>query len=325
MTQEPLEKIVKQYDRECTSIERLTDGIVNDTWKVKTHSDAIIVQRLGAFSNEQVAEDYAVVQEHVGSRVPIATQLKTKDGMNYVRDNTGVWRAFAYVEHDNAQYDPFAFDKDTRIFKAAYVLGQLHRVFAEFDYEPGHANDWLHNQEAIVKKLTQAYNSSISKWVRVRKEFEFICEELSSNSIPAEPTQLIHGDPKLQNFLFRDGEVVAIIDFETIMRGNVLVDIGDGLRSMCKLDNTFNPARYQSFMLGYRTACDRKFPLGHDTAVRSITMQLAARFLLDYFLEEYFQWDKEKYSQAADAHLDKCKQIISYYQTLDFKDPHCLY
>ena len=46
--------------------------------------------------------------------------------------------------------------------------------------------------------------------------------------------QPIHGDPKVDNFLFGDqGEVLGLLDLDTVAMGLVHYDLGDCLRSCC--------------------------------------------------------------------------------------------
>jgi len=60
------------------------------------------------------------------------------------------------------------------------------------------------------------------------------------------PERVIHADPKVSNFVFNaKGNVVAMIDFDTIQKLSPLYDIGDALRSVCgggedKVGNSFN-------------------------------------------------------------------------------------
>ena len=49
--------------------------------------------------------------------------------------------------------------------------------------------------------------------------------------------KIIHGDPKLSNFLFdkNSKNVVSLIDLDTISTGSFLIDLADCIRSLCNL------------------------------------------------------------------------------------------
>jgi len=54
------------------------------------------------------------------------------------------------------------------------------------------------------------------------------------------PLRVIHGDPKLNNFLFakQNRRIISLIDLDTVKPGLVHYDIGDCLRSCCHNEET---------------------------------------------------------------------------------------
>jgi len=104
------------------------------------------------------------------------------------------------------------------------------------------------------------------------------------------PLRVIHGDPKLNNFLFakHSGRVVSLIDLDTVKPGLVHYDIGDCLRSCCHVEgsDTFDPAICAAILKGYLAEAGKFFSVyDYDylyDAIRLIPFELGLRFYTDY-------------------------------------------
>ena len=84
------------------------------------------------------------------------------------------------------------------------------------------------NLEANVNKRVQKLISSLSNQiVYVKYLLDFLKNKSIDNSI-------IHGDPKLSNFLFdiQYKYVVSLIDLDTVSSGYLLTDLADCIRSI---------------------------------------------------------------------------------------------
>ena len=111
------------------------------------------------------------------------------------------------------------------------------------------------------------------------------------------PERVIHGDPKLDNFLFdRSGrQALALIDLDTVQPGLVHYDIGDCLRSCCNRRGetadgdagpSFDLALCRDLLGAYgEQVGDLLLPaeveLLYD-AIRLIPFELGLRFLTDH-------------------------------------------
>lgn len=106
----------------------------------------------------------------------------------------------------------------------------------------------------------------------------------------------IHGDPKLENFLFstRSGRVKALVDLDTVMPHTWLADWGDMVRSMVNIAGErekdlskvyVDTAIYQAAAQGYLTlapnltSAEIRFM---PNAVEIMALELGVRFLADY-------------------------------------------
>ncbi|HEV2474571.1 MAG TPA: phosphotransferase, partial [Chthonomonadales bacterium] len=117
-------------------------------------------------------------------------------------------------------------------------------------------------------------------------------------------TLAIHGDTKLDNFLFcnRTGRVKALIDLDTIMPHTWLADWGDMVRSLAnvagereqnlekvQVDQAIFLALAKGFLAVARKITQAERELMVD-AVRIIALELGVRFLADYLRgDSYFR------------------------------------
>jgi hypothetical protein len=117
-------------------------------------------------------------------------------------------------------------------------------------------------------------------------------------------TVAIHGDTKLDNFLFsaRTGRVMALVDLDTIMPHTWLVDWGDMARSLVNVAGEKEPdlSKVQADMEIYRALARGFLSTARAVtpaevarmadAVEIIALELGIRFLADYLRgDSYFQ------------------------------------
>jgi len=115
---------------------------------------------------------------------------------------------------------------------------------------------------------------------------------------------LIHGDTKIENFLFctRGNGVKSLVDLDTIMPFTWLADWGDMIRSLVnvagemerdlekvQVDTAVYEAVARGFLTAAREVTDQEVSL-MVSAVQAITLELGLRFLTDYLRgDTYFQ------------------------------------
>ncbi len=118
----------------------------------------------------------------------------------------------------------------------------------------------------------------------------------------------IHGDTKIENFLFdaMTGDVVALVDLDTVMPHTWLADWGDMVRSLAnvagekeryldrvQVDRDVYAAVLEGFLSTASTATSEEI-LMMPKAVQVIALELGVRFLADYLRgDTYFQLGPE--------------------------------
>ncbi len=290
----------------------MNDGIVNSSHIVKTQKGTFVFQRLSEIFDERTIQDYQDVQSYLrtsGLHVPVL--LQSIYGKPFYR-NSNLWRVFEYIPNDG-------FPKPTpdTTFELGRTLGKFHRIMNASNFKPRFSLDGFHDTKRKISELEVAYNDKKykEKHEKLEGEYQFIASRIENHYLPENLEKtIIHGDPNFENFLIKDGKIISILDLDTLMEASPLIDLGDALRAWCKVDNTFNPQLYHSAVEGYNS----ENPLPYDKSlikksVGLITLELAARFLTDFFHESYFAWDPSKYESSSDHNLDRTRSCLQYY------------
>ena len=241
---------------------------------------------------------------------------QTKDDSPCYRDqNSHYWRAMGFIERTR-NYDTVTNQRQAH--EAGVALARFHLLMGDLpihqlkDTLPGfhvtpqylqHFDNVWGNLQAS-KSHTRHEMIMVDDCLRVINEHRTLAGVLEYADPPL-PLQVIHGDPKLNNFLFdqQTDTVVSLIDLDTVKPGLLHYDLGDCLRSTCNLSGEF-PANIESVVFdrkiceallqGYiHTAANRlrrqDLELVYD-CIRLLPFELGLRFFTDHLLNDrYFK------------------------------------
>ena len=221
------------------SVKRIESGLINSTFIVNSSNNSYILQAINTniFPNyEKGLENILTVGNWIKKKnYPYSFPLPIKS--EYLKVENKVWRLMPYVKN-SISYNRVS--TLNQVKSAANCLGEFYHYLSDFNAEnllitlPN-----FHNGEFIIKKFEEALTSGDSKRLLFAKPIiNEILSELPilkkwDNVCNSLPTRVVHYDTKINNFLFdkKTDEVLAIIDFDTLMPGCVLSDIGDMIRT----------------------------------------------------------------------------------------------
>jgi Ser/Thr protein kinase RdoA (MazF antagonist) len=304
-------------------IEPIASGIINNTYRVHTENEVYILQRLGSIFTAKTALDSMHVAQHLEAQgLPTPIYRTTASGTPYVIDEEDrVWRVMTAV--DGETYDVMPDVSYAR--EAGRVLASFHHAMKDFDPKKLSSPLRLHQTPQIIaafhERLPQILTHATSEAERER--YHSIVPLLEAHSIdPTLDETIVHGDPKISNIMFKNSKAICMIDLDTCMRHSSLVDIGDALRSWCRLseeDNTesyFSLDAFREAMRGYLT--ERPLPAALYPAIcRSgimITLELAARFANDIVDDSYFGWNYTKFTSRREHNRVRVETMVAYAQ-----------
>lgn len=337
------------------SVKALGEGFINDTFIVTTSfGTRYILQRKNRkiFTNVPSMMDNIVrVTNHLKNKIIAAggdalrealTVTPTQDGKLYYKDDTGEYWAMCLFIENTVAYQKA--DTEALAAQGGRGIGKFQAMLSDFkeplaDILPGFHNmrfrfkQWDEIVAADPVGRAAAVKTEI-EWVNSRRDkIMALWSKVESGEIP---TRVTHNDTKINNILFdASGDVLCVIDLDTVLSATVLNDYGDAMRSYTNtgaeddenLDNiSMSIDIFRGFTTGYLSqAAKFLVPAELENLAFSaayITFEQVLRFLMDYIDgDNYYKIKSEDHNlirtraqykllQSMEAQMELMQQIV---------------
>lgn len=305
------------FEGEIQEVAPLGEGLINDTYLVKTTSDHpnYILQRKNKniFKNvPAMMENIHKVTTHLKKKLSqqpdgdptrhTITLIPTKNQQLYHIDPQGeYWAACLCIENTHTYHTA---NTPQLAYQGGYGIGKFQAMLADMndtltDILPGFHNMKFRFQQwdETISKDPLKRKSSLSKeiqWIENRRdEMISLWDKYESGQIP---TRITHNDTKISNMLFTpEGKVLCVIDLDTVLSSMCLNDYGDAIRSYANagleddpnLNNVYlHMEIFENYTKGYLDGA-REFltPIEIENlafSAKYITFEQTLRFLMDY-------------------------------------------
>ena len=325
-------EVLDAYDiGKVVSVKAVKDGLVHKTYDVKTDEGRFIIQNVHqVLATKGVAADFLAVTRYLhekGFPTPEAVLSRSEEVL--VHNNGNKWRMQTKLSGQTIH----VLKDRSMAYEAGQIYARFHNTLNGMSYK-FKAKKLLHETRKIYNKFLGEIRrpKHTSLLAGVEKEIDFIKSELPKYFLPDDlPLRVIHGDPKISNVLFdKNGKAKAIIDLDTCNRRPLLVELGDAFRSWCgnaedDPKNKFCLRMFKSSWGGYKegigdlmTKREKEYL---PQSIGTITLELACRFLTDYFTDNYFGWDPNKYESRRAHNWARCRGQIKEFQSFEEKLP----
>ncbi len=315
------------------NISQKNSGLINKTYIVEHLYNGIkskfVLQSLSNIfqCHEIVNTNHKLITDHIIKKinnsslkfdyykwkVPSLIKCETNN-LFWFHFESGYWRAMLYIE------DAVSLEKliDKKMaYQAGVGLSKFHFLCSDFDCKKlGNSIKNFHDTRYYLQKYNMTldqYNSNKLDY-QVSKRVDNLIKILSNHIILIDSIlrsfstkitdkNIIHGDPKLSNFLFdiKNYSVVSLIDLDTVNSGNLLSDLADCIRSVCNLagenplhkdDVYFDIDSCMYFLQGYLSINKNKnYSFRYlPEFIYLIIFELTIRFLTDFLQSnKYFK------------------------------------
>lgn len=291
-------------------VERLTSGHINQTYLIQNAGQQFILQKVNTdvFKNlKAVTNNIVEVSKHLNKK---SYPHKIMEPLIFRNDKfiwKNQWRLFTYFK-DTKTYEKV--NSPQQAFEAAQFLKEFHVYLKDIDLDkiissiPGFLNFNLrlkHFETSLISCSSERLKKA-EKEIKQVKKYKYLLEKWSLR-LPDFPENIIHGDPKISNFLFAQNDsnkIIALIDWDTLMKGPRLYDFGDMVRSYTNLraeddpivGNNFSNENYTALKNGFL----HQFPgelsdlekSSMDLAGKTVIYIQAVRFLTDYLNDDLY-------------------------------------
>lgn len=317
-----LSKIINKFGIfDIRKISSLNIGLINRTFLISTASEKFILQKLHLQYRREDVEYTASVSGHLlSNKIRAPDFLKSADGWHTV-ELQGLWRLYKFIP--GRVFSKIAHPKIA--YEAGKFLGLIHKNLLNFHSDAKIHHTSAHNPQKFFKRFI-----SVAKEINF-KSLVVPIFDLPKFYLKAGKVVLVHGDPKINNFIFsQKGTVVACIDLDNAAFDNILFELGDAFRSWCSsgdedsTDVHFDLKKFEAGLEGYLQKAGSILNNGDlnliPQAIKLITLELACRFAIDYEENNYFGWDKNKYSSRKEHNLARLKGQLSLYNDIVSKE-----
>lgn len=309
-------EISKQFALCCDPVEvkPLGEGFINDTYIISTNGDSYLLQRKNKniFTNvPAMMDNILAVCNHIKAKVvakggdpmrEAMTIIPTVDGKLFYQDAEGEYWAVCLFIKDNLTYQSACTPE--LAFQGGKGIGMFQAMVSDLttpltDILPGFHNIRYRFQQwdAVLAKDPVGRKAGLAKeigWIESRRDEMLRFWELVENGTI--PTRVTHNDTKINNILFdKNGEVLCVIDLDTVLNSTCLNDFGDAIRSYTNtgleddenLDNvSMSMEIFEAYTRGYlsETKCFLT-PAELEYlafSAKYITFEQVLRFLMDY-------------------------------------------
>lgn len=306
------------------------NGLINDTYRVLTDvGPGYVLQRI----NHSIFKDVELLQHnidcvtaHIRGKLVAAGEpdvrrkvlrfmpLKSED-RTWWHDGTSYWRVSEFIEDSvtvetvNPEYS----------YVAGKAFGRFQSQLSDIPETLGETIPDFHNMELRARQLEEAMaadaagRASLAEsqaiYSEIRTHLEEMCKAERLHREGLLPKRICHCDTKVNNMLFdKNGQVLCVIDLDTVMPSFIFSDYGDFLRTAAnkvaedcpEIDKVeFDMEIFEAFTKGYlESASSFLTPIEKENlpyAAALFPFMQAVRFFADYINgDTYF---KTKYPE----------------------------
>ncbi|MCX8489565.1 MAG: aminoglycoside phosphotransferase family protein [Cyclobacteriaceae bacterium] len=312
-----MNSILQQYGSQFpdASLEVISGGLINQTWKVTANGKNFILQRINdtVFKEpRKIAANVRLLADHrkvIGSDYFLVSAIKTESGEELAYEKgKGYYRLAPFV--DNSKTIQVVETPD-QAYEAALQFGKFSSTFSDFNAKRLHVtipnfHDLAYRYKQFENAL-QTGNSQriracfdeitqIRRYVHLVDEYDRICMN------PAFKMRVTHHDTKISNVLFDlKNKGICVIDLDTVMPGYFFSDVGDMMRTYLSPANEeeqdfskieVRPVFYRAIVQGYSDGM--KDDLSSEErnsfflAGQFLIYMQSLRFLTDYFNNDVY-------------------------------------
>ena len=309
----------------------MSGGLLHQSFHVQTGDVEYVLQRVSDVFAPEIHQNIQAVSRHLMARgVPAAMLIATRQGeLSALLGALGRWRLMEHL--GGASFEKLAGLEQAR--SAGALVGRFHAALLDFErplFPMGISyRDTPHYLAALREALARHRGHRLHPEMTRLAERIFAAFE-ALGPPPAVRERVIHGDLKLSNLLFESGEgkgrdrAYALVDFDTLMRGTLWMELGDAWRSWCnaegedsaspRFDLEVFAASCEGFAAGYAAPLDPAELDSLAAAPERITLELCARFATDALEESYFGWDAGRFPTRGEHNAARAKGQWQLYE-----------
>ena len=338
-----------KIENAITDVKPLGEGLINDTFKVYVEGEEkpkYVLQHINnaIFQDVELLQDnIEKVTEHIRKKLTennvddidrkVLRFIRTNDDEKFYFDGEKYWRLMAFIS-DSYTYQTV---NPEYSYTAGKAFGEFQSMLSDIDVTLGETIPSFHNLELRLKQLKEAVEKDAVGRVKEVKYYLDEIEKRAEDMCLGErlyregklPKRICHCDTKVNNMLFdKEGNVLCVIDLDTVMPSFIFSDFGDFLRSAANtgaeddknLDNIdFNMEIFKAFTKGYLEGT-KSFLLPIEKENLPYAAKLFPYMQTVRFLADYINGDTYYKIQYPEHNLDRTKAQWRLFECAEKKE-----
>ncbi|TRX32025.1 aminoglycoside phosphotransferase family protein [Flavobacterium sp. ZT3R18] len=305
--EELIQTVFKDFysDKPILGYTTIDSGLINSTYKIETADEEYILQKMNqvVFPNiKALLNNKIKTTSYLNANgFPTLTFIANREGRFYSEQDDTIWQLSTYIPSAVLdRIDSNAVASQVGAYLAKFHMALLNFPVSELEYTIPDFHNTIKRfcdfEESIIKaspeRLAQA-KESIAFLESNFKSIETVASAINSGRIPL---RVVHNDTKVGNMLFDEkGNILCIIDFDTVMPGSIFHDVGDALRTGTNTSTEeekdlskvcFDIEIYEAFMKAYvkeaSSFMSEEESKNIHLSLPLILFEQACRFLGDY-------------------------------------------
>ncbi|WP_268848292.1 phosphotransferase enzyme family protein [Flavobacterium aestivum] len=305
--EELIQTVFKDFysDKPILGYTTIHSGLINSTYKIETADEDYILQKMNqvVFPNIKALLNNKIKTTCYlnANGFSTLTFIANREGRFYSEQDETIWQLSTYIPSvvlDRIDSDMVASQVGAYLAKfhtalLNFPVSDLEYTIPDFHNTIKRFNDFEESiKKASAERLSEA-EESIAFLESNFKSIEAVANAINTGKIPS---RVVHNDTKIGNMLFDDnGNILCIIDFDTVMPGSIFHDVGDALRTATNTSTEeekdlskvcFDIEIYEAFMKAYvnEASCfmSEEEAQNIHLSLPLILFEQACRFLGDY-------------------------------------------
>jgi Ser/Thr protein kinase RdoA (MazF antagonist) len=202
---------------------------------VITSKGQFLLKRRACGRDGRIQVDFAhAVQRRLAEhRFPVAGLIETIDGETIVEHEGRIYELFRFIQGKR-------FDRSNpAAAESGRVLAHFHDILRQFPNEP-ETKYSFHLKLSFASRIGEVV-SQLKKYEPhehlegiettvefLQSQYENAFTKVESVDFPSLPTSIVHSDWHPGNMLYKDGEIIAVIDFDSLKVSPRVSDIANG-------------------------------------------------------------------------------------------------
>lgn len=203
---------------------------------IHTSSGKYLLKRraFGRDDYSQVIFAHAVQKRLAQHRFPVAGLVQTRNEETLVKHEDRIYELFGFIHGKR-------FDKSNpAAAESGRILAHFHDILLDFPEEPS-VKKMLYHQKRKVLSVISELNDALTKaepdsqLEGIGNTLEFLLDQYKKSHAIIESAGfsslskcIVHGDWHPGNMLYKDGEIIAVLDFDSLRWSPRVTDIANG-------------------------------------------------------------------------------------------------